>query len=96
MQERIAVMGLGYVGLPVALAFAEKFPGAVGFDVNKEKVDELRRGYDRNQEVPEAELKASSAQDHQRPRGPEGDHLLRGRGPHARRPEQRSRSRRRS
>ncbi len=60
MQERIAVMGLGYVGLPVALAFARKFPGAIGFDVNKEKVDELRRGYDRNQEVPEEVLKASS------------------------------------
>jgi len=59
MQERIAVIGLGYVGLPVALAFARKFPGAVGFDVNGEKVDELRRGFDRNQEVPEAELKAS-------------------------------------
>ena len=27
MQERIAVIGLGYVGLPVALAFARKFPG---------------------------------------------------------------------
>jgi UDP-N-acetyl-D-galactosamine dehydrogenase len=60
MQERIAVIGLGYVGLPVALAFARKFPGAIGFDVNKEKVDELRRGYDRNQETSEAELKASS------------------------------------
>ena len=60
MQERIAVIGLGYVGLPVALAFARKFPGAVGFDVNREKVAELRRGYDRNQEVSEAELKASS------------------------------------
>src|SRR5450432_2586334 len=60
MQERIAVIGLGYVGLPVALAFARKFPGAVGFDVNKEKVDELRRGFDRNQEVSEAELKGSS------------------------------------
>jgi UDP-N-acetyl-D-glucosamine/UDP-N-acetyl-D-galactosamine dehydrogenase len=60
MQERIAVMGLGYVGLPVALAFARKFPGAIGFDVNKEKVEELRRGYDRNQEVPEDVLKGSS------------------------------------
>jgi len=60
MQERIAVIGLGYVGLPVALAFARKFPQAIGFDVNKEKVDELRRGYDRNQEVPEEVLKASS------------------------------------
>src|SRR6187551_3442832 len=62
MQERIAVIGLGYVGLPVALAFARKFPGAVGFDVNKEKVDELRRGFDRNQEVTEQELKESSLQ----------------------------------
>jgi UDP-N-acetyl-D-glucosamine/UDP-N-acetyl-D-galactosamine dehydrogenase len=60
MQERIAVIGLGYVGLPVALAFARKYPGTVGFDVNKEKLDELRRGFDRNQEVPEAVLKGSS------------------------------------
>ena len=58
MQERIAVIGLGYVGLPVALAFARKFPGAVGFDINKEKVEELRRGLDRNQEVSKSELKA--------------------------------------
>ena len=60
MQERIAVIGLGYVGLPVALAVARKFPGAIGFDVNKEKVEELRRGFDRNQEVPESVLKDSS------------------------------------
>ena len=60
MQERIAVIGLGYVGLPVALAFARKFPGAIGFDVNKEKVEELRRGFDRNQETPESVLKESS------------------------------------
>jgi len=59
MQERIAVIGLGYVGLPVALAFARKFPGTIGFDVDKEKVEELRRGFDRNQEVPAAELKES-------------------------------------
>jgi UDP-N-acetyl-D-galactosamine dehydrogenase len=60
MQERIAVIGLGYVGLPVALAFARKFPGSIGFDVNTEKVEELRRGFDRNQEVPEKVLKESS------------------------------------
>src|SRR3954464_6464700 len=52
MEERIAVIGLGYVGLPVALAFARKFPGTVGFDIHSEKVDELRRGFDRNHEVP--------------------------------------------
>jgi UDP-N-acetyl-D-galactosamine dehydrogenase len=60
MSERIAVIGLGYVGLPVALAFARKFPGTIGFDVNKEKVDELRRGFDRNQEVAKSELEGSS------------------------------------
>ena len=60
MQERIAVIGLGYVGLPVALAFARKFPGTIGFDVHKEKVDELRRGYDRNQETSEETLKGST------------------------------------
>jgi UDP-N-acetyl-D-galactosamine dehydrogenase len=60
MQERIAVIGLGYVGLPVALAFARKYPNAIGFDVNREKVEELRRGFDRNQEVPESVLTGSS------------------------------------
>ncbi len=32
MQERIAVIGLGYVGLPIALAFAARFPNTVGFE----------------------------------------------------------------
>ena len=54
------MIGLGYVGLPVALAFARKFPGTIGFDVNREKVDELRRGHDRNQEVSKTELEESS------------------------------------
>src|SRR6516165_7985707 len=60
MMEKIAVIGLGYVGLPVALAFARKFPGTVGFDIYAEKVAELRRGYDRNHEVPQEVLKAST------------------------------------
>ncbi len=50
MSETIAVIGLGYVGLPVALAFARKFPGTVGFDIHREKIEELRRGFDRNGE----------------------------------------------
>jgi UDP-N-acetyl-D-galactosamine dehydrogenase len=58
-MERIAIVGLGYVGLPVALAFARKFPGTLGFDIHVEKVQELTRGYDRNHEVSEAELKAA-------------------------------------
>jgi len=59
MSERIAVIGLGYVGLPVALAFARKFPGTVGFDVHSEKVAELQRGHDRNNEISEEVLKAN-------------------------------------
>jgi UDP-N-acetyl-D-galactosamine dehydrogenase len=53
-------MGLGYVGLPVALAFARRFPGTIGFDVNSEKIAELRRGHDRNQEISKADLEAAS------------------------------------
>ncbi|AKV01850.1 UDP-glucose dehydrogenase [Labilithrix luteola] len=60
MTEKIAVIGLGYVGLPVALAFARKFPGTVGFDIDATKVSELRRGYDRNHEVPEEVLTSTS------------------------------------
>ncbi len=59
MAEKIAIIGLGYVGLPVALAFAKAFPGTVGFDIHKEKVTELQRGYDRNHEISEEELKAN-------------------------------------
>jgi UDP-N-acetyl-D-glucosamine/UDP-N-acetyl-D-galactosamine dehydrogenase len=50
-DERVAIVGLGYVGLPVALAFARRFPGTVGFDVNSAKVAELRRGHDRTGET---------------------------------------------
>lgn len=60
VSERIAVVGLGYVGLPVALAFARKFPGTIGFDIDQSKVDALRRGIDGTGEVSEETLKASS------------------------------------
>ncbi len=60
MTERIAVIGLGYVGLPVALALAHRFPGTLGFDIHKEKLEELARGDDRNGEVSRAVLEATS------------------------------------
>src|SRR5437773_5751313 len=60
MSERIAVLGLGYVGLPVALAFARKFPGTVGFDINSERVRGLRRGHDWSGEVCGDQLAGSS------------------------------------
>jgi len=52
----IGVIGLGYVGLPVALAFAKEFP-TVGFDIDASKVEELGRGIDRNGEIEMSELK---------------------------------------
>jgi len=58
-SETIAVIGLGYVGLPVALAFARKHARVVGFDISQPRVDELLRGHDRTNEVEPAELRAS-------------------------------------
>lgn len=46
----ISVIGLGYVGLPVAVAFAKKYK-VVGFDINTKRVDELKKGHDRTGEV---------------------------------------------
>jgi UDP-N-acetyl-D-galactosamine dehydrogenase len=59
MHENIAVIGLGYVGLPVALAFARKFSNTVGFDIDFEKVERLKQGIDRTGEVCTEELKTS-------------------------------------
>jgi UDP-N-acetyl-D-glucosamine/UDP-N-acetyl-D-galactosamine dehydrogenase len=59
-MEKFAVLGLGYVGLPVALAFAKKYPGTVGFDIDATKVAELARGHDRNGEVSEEELRGTA------------------------------------
>ena len=60
MSERIAVIGLGYVGLPVALGFAKKFPGTIGFDINAAKVSALRAGNDLTGEVPPEVLEATA------------------------------------
>jgi UDP-N-acetyl-D-glucosamine/UDP-N-acetyl-D-galactosamine dehydrogenase len=55
---RITVIGLGYVGLPLARLFATKFP-VVGFDVNQQRVNEINQGIDRTLEVDEDILRAS-------------------------------------
>jgi UDP-N-acetyl-D-galactosamine dehydrogenase len=57
-QEKIAVIGLGYVGLPVALAFARKLP-TVGFDIRQKRVDELAKGHDETHEVTSEALTGS-------------------------------------
>ncbi len=58
-DEKIGVVGLGYVGLPVALGFARHFDSVVGFDIDASRVSQLREGVDRTNEVSGDELKAS-------------------------------------
>ena len=62
---KIAVIGLGYVGLPLARLFATRYP-VVGFDINEKRVAELMEGNDHTLEVDDLALKAvlkSSAND---------------------------------
>ncbi|MCG8417261.1 MAG: nucleotide sugar dehydrogenase [Proteobacteria bacterium] len=58
-DETIAVIGLGYVGLPVALSFAKRYP-TIGFDIKARRIEELKAGHDETGEVDSAELSASS------------------------------------
>jgi UDP-N-acetyl-D-galactosamine dehydrogenase len=55
---RIGVVGLGYVGLPLAVEFGKHFE-TIGFDVKPERVAQLRKGRDRTLEVSRAELRAA-------------------------------------
>src|SRR5262249_34232713 len=54
--RKIAVIGLGYVGLPVAVAFARSGAAVVGFDIDRERIEELCTGFDRTREVEKSEL----------------------------------------
>lgn len=56
---RLAVIGLGYVGLPLAVEFGKHRP-VVGFDIDTERVSELRRGHDRTLEVDDADLRQAT------------------------------------
>lgn len=56
-NKKIAVIGLGYVGLPLAVEFSKKFP-TIGFDINEKRIGELRSGKDNTLEVEDAELQA--------------------------------------
>ncbi|GAB5380349.1 MAG: Vi polysaccharide biosynthesis UDP-N-acetylglucosamine C-6 dehydrogenase TviB [Aliiglaciecola sp.] len=54
-NKRIGVIGLGYVGLPLAVAFGKKY-ATLGFDINQQRIDELKRGEDHTLEVSPEEL----------------------------------------
>lgn len=58
--RKIAVIGLGYVGLPVAVAFARAEGPVVGFDIDRGRIAELREGIDRTREVESGELRAAA------------------------------------
>ena len=57
-NRRISVIGLGYVGLPVAVAFGEHSK-VIGFDINKKRIEDLNNGVDNTEEVVASELKSS-------------------------------------
>ncbi len=57
-MDKIAIIGLGYVGLPLAVEFGKK-QHAVGFDINQSRVDELNTGHDRTLEIADEDLKAT-------------------------------------
>ncbi|MEZ2902670.1 Vi polysaccharide biosynthesis UDP-N-acetylglucosamine C-6 dehydrogenase TviB [Acinetobacter terrestris] len=58
-ELKIAIIGLGYVGLPLAVEFGKKVP-VVGFDIHQKRIDELRSGQDHTLEVSPEELKQSA------------------------------------
>ncbi|PZA00705.1 nucleotide sugar dehydrogenase [Gammaproteobacteria bacterium 2W06] len=62
IRPRIAVIGLGYVGLPLAAALAEAYP-VTGFDIDPRRISELKAGYDRTDELTVDELDAGVAHD---------------------------------
>ena len=59
MARKIGVVGLGYVGLPVAVAFGEKYE-VIGFDINTQRINALNQGYDLTNEVSESELRSTN------------------------------------
>ena len=56
-NTRIAVIGLGYVGLPLARLFATKFP-VIGYDINSARIEALKKGHDSTLEVEDEVLQA--------------------------------------
>jgi UDP-N-acetyl-D-galactosamine dehydrogenase len=57
-QKKIAVIGLGYVGLPLAVEFGKKY-STIGFDINQKRISDLKHGYDLTLECSKSEIQAS-------------------------------------
>ena len=61
-QENLALVGLGYVGMPIAVAFAKKGLNVIGFDLNKEKIDLYKSGKDPTKEVGDETIKNTTVE----------------------------------
>ena len=53
---KVSVIGLGYVGLPLAIEFAKKGFVVIGYDINKEKIEQLRKGHVPAKQISKEEL----------------------------------------
>ena len=58
-KEKIAIVGLGYVGLPLAVKLSRHF-SVVGYDIQKKRIAELKQGYDKTREIPDRDLRKSA------------------------------------
>ena len=61
-EESLSLVGLGYVGMPIAVAFAKKGINVIGFDLNQKKIDLYKAGIDPTKEVGDAMIKESNVQ----------------------------------
>jgi len=61
-KEKLALVGLGYVGMPIAVAYAKKGINVIGFDLNKEKIELYKQGIDPTLEVGDDVIKETSVQ----------------------------------
>jgi len=61
-DEKLALIGLGYVGMPIAVAFAKKNIDVIGFDLNKEKISLYKSGIDPTKEVGDEVIKTTSVE----------------------------------
>ena len=58
MSKKIGVIGLGYVGLPLAVEFGKKFQ-TIGYDINLKRIQELKSGFDNTSEISKYKLQSS-------------------------------------
>lgn len=61
-KKKIAVVGLGYVGLPLCIGFGKAFRGVIGFDISKSRINDLRSGIDRTLEISPEDIKRTSVE----------------------------------